>query len=375
MTKPSTQFKFIGEPVIPRENSKRPFVRHDKSSSGKEYVSLSVGIKTSPGNIGWVEAFDVVKDKIFVYDNNDERIEIDWEDRLDERVLKDVAYRSKYFINLGEDEKYEFITIYDMIECLEKILPEHKTERIVFQGTVQRDYYNGNYRNRFNLNRVRLPIEEMTAKEYNNKLSITGVLYYNKESLDESDYKETQKMSLDSYILQYINKDEGFKYIPFPVVLSTERFDLSKEIFKKQFEYRMDYLRVKNKVMGCMYWEMRLVNGADEVEWNPDELTPAQKRQIELGVRSPEDFKPRTPIMGNRISEVRLVDPILIDEFGNGDLVPADEDSNNEFYERVYQPPQDETLAQAKAASKAKAKKLAEEKAEDEENPDFDDIF
>ena len=239
---PKMRFNFIGTTFLPKEDSKRPFCKEGKTTSGGKYLSMTFGIKTSAANSGWVEIFDTPKETIQTFNKTGERIEIAWEDRLDERAIDEVGYGYKFVVSLGEDEYHEFITAYDMIECLKELLPKNKGI-ISVQGTVRRDYYNGTYRNRYIVNRVRAVNNESL------KLEITGVLYYNANSLDKSDYKSTKKITLDSYILQYINKDEGNKYIPFPTVFSAEKFDLSKETDVNRLNYRMDYLDVKNKDM------------------------------------------------------------------------------------------------------------------------------
>lgn len=358
---PRTNFNFIGTILLPKDDSKRPFVKEGKTASGGKYLSMMFGVKSSAANTGWVEIFDTQKEIINTFNKVGEKIEVDWEDRLDERVIDEVGYGQKYIVSLGEDEYHEFITAYDMIECLKDLLPKYK-DRISVRGSVRRDYYNGTYRNRYIVNRLRAVGENDSSK-----LEITGVLYYNTDSLDKSEFKETKKIILDSYILQYINKEDGSQYIPFPTVFSTEKFDLNKETDVNRMNYRMGYLDNKSKEMKAMYWEMRLINGADEIEWNESMLSDAQRMQVELGIRTADYFKPRnSTVLGNRISEIRLKDPILVGEFVSGEPV----DCEIEFEDNIYQPPVNETIEQAKAKSKAKKKTAAEEVKDD-----FDDIF
>ena len=110
-------------------------------------------------------------------------------------------------------------------------------------------------------------------------------------------------------------------------------------------------------------------------------LTDAQKEQIELGIKTLDDFKPKGNIYGDRIDEFRLFDPKLEGDFADG-LLKADETAD-EFEEKIYQPPQDESMDEAKNNSKSKKDNDSDDeppfdekdKKSDDGGVDDDDLF
>ena len=133
------------------------------------------------------------------------------------------------------------------------------------------------------------------------------------------------------------------------------------------------------KAMVHIPWKMVLLRGAEEADFDESMLTDAQKEQIELGIKTLDDFKPKGNIYGDRIDEFRLFDPKLEGDFADG-LLEA-EDKSDEFEERIYQPPQDETLDEAKNSSKNGKKSNKDDEPpfdEDEKKDDGvdeDDLF
>jgi hypothetical protein len=110
-----------------------------------------------------------------------------------------------------------------------------------------------------------------------------------------------------------------------------------------------------------MLWDVVLLRGSEEVEFTIDRLNKDQRRQVELGVRQLEDFKPKA-VTGDRLNEYRLVDPKLVDDFADG-LVDT-EVKLAEFEESIYVfKNAEESLDEAVK----KADKKTEEKAEEEE--------
>ena len=362
------RFNFVGTPVIPKQKSdtKRPFCKEltkkDDKGKKREMLSMTFGIKESDSNMAFVEAFDSVQETIKTMNTDNEKLDIAWEDRFDEETISQVANYRKYIVDLGEDHggRQEFITVYDMIKHLQKYLPNYDG-RVVVTGQFTRDWY---AKKKMYYSKFRIQNVFAAPDERKSRLMITADLFYNKDSFDDSDFDENKKITLDCYIEQYINKDEGRKYVPIQVVFSGAKYDMENERHKKLLDYKMKYIKVKNKNMVHIPWEMVLLRGAEEADFDESMLTDAQKEQIELGIKTLDDFKPKGNIYGDRIDEFRLFDPKLDGDFADG-LLDAD-DKGDEFDERIYQPPQDETLDEAKNSSKKNKSK------DDEDDPPFD---
>lgn len=380
----TARFNFVGTPVIPKEkkDAKRPFFKEFTKEDGKKkrkMLSMTFGVKESDNNMAFVEAFDSVQDTIKTFDTDNNKMDVDWEDRFDEDTVAAVANYRKYIVDLGEDYggRQEFITAYDMIKHLNEWLPQYKG-RVVVTGQFTRDWYGKKkqYYSKFRIQNVFAAPEERKSR-----LGITAELFYNKKSLDDADFDDTKKMTLDCYIEQYINKDEGRKFVPIQVVFSASKYDLEKEKHKKLLDYKFKYLKVKNKRMVHIPWEMVLLRGAEEEEFDESMLTAAQKEQIELGIKTLDDFKPRGGVLGDRIDEFRLYDPKIEGDYADG-VLEFDEEEQEDFDERIFEPTMDETMEEAKSkskkseekkSSKSSKSKSKKDEDEDENEPPFDE--
>jgi len=369
-----SRFSFCGTPVIPKQkaDTKRPFCKEiskkdEKTKETKKMLSMSFGIKETDMNMAFVEAFDSQQKVIKTMDVDNEKMDVDWDDRFDEDIIEKVANYRKYIVDLGDEHggRQEFITAYDMIEHLREHLPNYDG-RVVVTGQFTRDWYakKKTYFSKFRIQNVFAAPEERK-----NRLLLTMDLFYNKSSLDDSDFDENKKMTLDCYIEQYINKDEGRKYVPIQVVFSGAKYDLENEKHKKLFDYKMKYIKVKNKNMVHIPWEIVLLRGAEEAEFDESMLTDSQREQVELGIKSVDDFRPKGNIYGDRIDEFRLFEPKLEGDYADGVL--ECDDTADEFEEKIFVPATDETMEEAKKNSKS-AKSKSKKDEDDDDEPPFD---
>ena len=369
-----SRFSFCGTPVIPKQkaDTKRPFCteiskKDEKTKETKKMLSMSFGIKETDMNMAFVEAFDSQQKVIKTMDVDNEKMDVDWDDRFDEDIIEKVANYRKYIVDLGDEHggRQEFITAYDMIEHLREHLPNYDGH-VVVTGQFTRDWYakKKTYFSKFRIQNVFAAPEERK-----NRLLLTMDLFYNKSSLDDSDFDENKKMTLDCYIEQYINKDEGRKYVPIQVVFSGAKYDLENEKHKKLFDYKMKYIKVKNKNMVHIPWEIVLLRGAEEAELDESMLTDSQREQVELGIKSVDDFRPKGNIYGDRIDEFRLFEPKLEGDYADGVL--ECDDTADEFEEKIFVPAADETMEEAKKNSKS-AKSKSKKDEDDDDEPPFD---
>ena len=371
-----SRFSFCGTPVIPKQkaDTKRPFCKEitkkdEKTKETKKMLSMTFGIKETDMNMAFVEAFDSQQKVIKTMDTDNEKLDVDWDDRFDEDIISKVASYRKYIVDLGDDHggRQEFITAYDMIEHLREYLPDYNG-RVVVTGQFTRDWY---AKKKMYFSKFRVQNVFAAPEERKNRLLLTMDLFYNKASLDDSDFDESKKMTLDCYIEQYINKDEGRKYVPIQVVFSGAKYDLENEKHKKLFDYKMKYIKVKNKNMVHIPWEIVLLRGAEEAEFDESMLTDSQREQVELGIKTVDDFRPKGNVYGDRIDEFRLFEPKLEGDYADGVL--KCDDTADEFEEKIYVPAQDETMEEAKKNSKSSSKAKKDEDEDDEPPFDKDD--
>lgn len=370
------RFSFCGTPVIPKQKtgSKRPFYREmikkeEGTKADVKMSSISFGIKENDMNMAFVEAFGSQQKIIRTMDSDNEKINVHWEDRFDEHIIANIANYRKHIVDLGDDYggRREFITTYDMIEHLREYLPYYKG-RVVITGQFVREWY---AKKKMYFSKFRIQNVFVAPEERKNRLTLTMDLFYNRDSLDDNDFEESKKMTLDCYIEQYINKEEGKKYVPVQVVFSAAKYNQNNEKHQKLFRYKMKYIKVKHKNMVHIPWEIVLLHGAEEMEFNESMLTDSQREQVELGIKTIDDFRPKGNIYGNRIDEFRLLEPKLEGDYADG-LLKCD-DTPDEFEEKIYIPPQDETLAEAKRNSKLGSGSKKDEIADDAPPFDQDD--
>ena len=372
MSNIQSRFNFIGEALLPKADSKRPFFK-TMTKNKKEMASLNFGLKESDSNMAFVEAFDSVQDTIITMDTDNNKIEIKWADRFSEDVLKAVANYKKYTVDLGEDfgGRQDFVTQYDAILHLKEYLPKYKG-KVIINGQFVKELYKGQYYDKFKLQNVYAADDGLK-----NRLSLTIDIFYNKNSIDKVDFKTENKIYINGYISQYISKTEKNKYMPHQFIFNTAKYNIEEnERHKALFDYKMKYIDVKNKTMVHIPWEIILIRGAEGVEWNESMLTPSQKEQVELGIKKVDDFKPKKQILGDKVNEYRLYDPQLIGDFT--DCIVDTEMTEKEFEELIYQPVADEKLDEV--IDKAKTKEQTKENEESEnttETPTVadDDLF
>lgn len=379
----NNRFNFVGNISIPKETSKKPllstktieYVRNGKKNS-MELTSLNFGIKESDTNMAFMEVSDSPRSIIKSKDTDNNDIEIDWDDRKDPNIVATVANYRKYIVNLGEefDGRQEFLTQFDMIEFLAEKLPEYKG-KILAVGDYQKTYSKGKWYEKFRLQNL-YAVEE----DRKSRLGLTFDFYYNKDSIDKTDFKDEKKIYLDGYIKQYINKDEGSKYIPMQLVFNASKYDMENEKHKQLFDYKMLYMDIKNKNMCHLAWEVVLLRGAEAVDFTYDMLTPAQKMQVDLGVRELDDFKPKNGVLGDKVNEYRVFEPVLKD-FGKGDdfsdgLVELDM-KMSEFEDEIYVPNAvEEKLDETEDEPKKSAKKVDDDVPEaDGQDDEAFDLF
>ena len=361
------RFKFTGTINFPKAESKRPFLK-TFTKDGIEMASMTFGVQESKNNIGFVECFGSVpkNKKIKSYDSDGNQIEIEWDDRFNEDSIKAVASFRKNIVNLGEDfgGRKEFISQYDAILYLKENLPNYKG-KICVTGQMQKQWYEDKFYDKFQIQNV-----YAVDDEHKNRLSITADIYYNKESVDMSDWKEEKKIYINGYIQQYINKDEGTKYVPQTFVFNGSKYDENNEKHKKLLDYKMKYVKCDKKKYHHLLWECVVLNGNEEVDFDESQLTAAQKEQLELGIRTLEDFRPNGSIYGERVTEYRLFEPSLI-KSGNDDFTEGFIDcdmKDSEFEEEIYVPAKKEKLSDV--IDEAEKKKKEESNKETETNDD-----
>lgn len=340
------RFTFTGAPSVGKN-----FLTESTTQYGAKAVRLNFGVKVGT-NMEFCGLYGSIRDTIHTYNSDNQAMDVDWADRKDPDVIAKVARYRKFRTNVGteDDEIKEFITEYDFIQYLADELRDYK-QNIRVTGNMSIRYDNkGVLRRNFNIDGV-----WMRRDKDKKKLSIMVPLTYWKDCVDKSDLKETGKIYVNGYVPQYIDKENPCKYLPLTVVFNTNAFNMDDAKQKGQFECRNELIDTKAKTPETMMWDVRIVNGAQEVEFDESQLTKLQKKLIELGEKTLDDFRPRGQIFGDRISELRFNEPYAKEAYANG---PVDTGYKiSEFEDEIYVPTKDESIDDMeKNAAKPKAK-------------------
>ena len=189
----ATRFNFTGTVMFPKKDAKRPFVKKMEKNDRK-MLSMNFGIKESDNNMAFVEAFDGEQETIKSKNADNENIEIKWKDRFDDEVVSSVASYRKTVVDLGEefDGRHEFVTLYDAIVYLQENLPKYNG-KVTVTGQMVKEPYNGKYYDKFKIQSV-----YAVADDKKNRLLITADIYYNKDSVDKTDWKTEKKIIVET---------------------------------------------------------------------------------------------------------------------------------------------------------------------------------
>ena len=340
------RFQFIGDFNLNTETGIR---KGQTKANGDDYISLNISVVDRKNNRGRCELFGMKSSVIKTMNTEKEKIDINWKDRNDPDVIKSVANYKKNTIRI--DGKYhEFISGFDACNFILDNVEVLENKRVIVTGQVQKDIYNGNFKDRFTISNLYVLDENDQRK---NGLNLFAEVFWDKEGLDISDFKSEKRIYLNGYTFEYI-KDEGEnRYVPIQLVLDCSKLDFENE-------HHMNLLQTKLIEMGLTYKEGKLtnvlkaksiaaaefvasvLNGAEEVEFSIDDCTDKQRMYITMGINTLDDFRPKGNLYGNWKTEYKILRPDITGKYKDGmiylDIKPS------EFEDQIYVPMADEKI-------------------------------
>lgn len=325
-------FTFCGKPALMKD---RPLVEHGTGKNGKPYVKMKFVVQKGSDR-AIVEAFAAQQDELRLTDRDRNRFEVPWDERFNEEMVQKA---NMTYVVGGFGDRKTYLSQYDQILELEKLLDGYNGN-IIVTGRVDKSYYNGRWYENYSIRNVYAAAATDIPRLY-----LRGELILGKGSVDSSTYKDDKTLQVSGYIEQYIDKDHPAALLSQNFTLNASRIDTSDPKQAKALQMRLNALSVKDAKWYKMNWEMVLKNGQEEMEWDETQLTDLQKEAYECGLLSLEDMKPTKRIYGERITEFRLVRPLLKDEYAYGPLEYGD----SAFVESmVYHPGQVVQAAETK---------------------------
>ena len=355
-------FTFCGSPMIPKQDKAgRPWVNEGETKKGGKVLSLSFGVKNG-SNCVYVESNGFKNDVIKTYDKDNKPLDVDWDDRFDEDKIKEVAQGRRFVVNLTE--KKEFITEWDMIEYLKDVLPSFEGNIIVrgrYTRTPAKPDSKIPFYDHYEIRTVAKASDKAIPQH-----KVTMELYYDKNSVDTSDYKTDKIFHFSGLTPTYIRSESETMLTPIEMNFNVGAYNADDEKQKRQLNVILKHLQPKGKGYYHAKWDVMVINGAEEVPFSIDSLTDEQREFVDCGLRTLEEYKRsyNGTLYGERKREMRLFMPNLSgSNFENG-MVQADY-TTREIEDMTFIPKADESLESVVAQT-------SEEKDETEDESDVD---
>lgn len=212
----------------------------------------------------------------------------------------------------SKEKRHEFISAYDMIDYLNKLVNSDKIKNMIFKVignfeftySAKKDIY---YRH-FTIQKI------YRAEDDAEQLSSATVyMTYGREAVDTNDYEEKKKYNVNGYLSQYFSDIKGDGFVPITFIIDgngDEKAAKRAEGFKKKFIFPNDY-EGDYRHIGLI---VRIFDGAQTVELTEDMLTDEQKENLEFGLITMDDIKKELgkPVYGDKVTD------IVIDSLARG---------------------------------------------------------
>lgn len=346
----ANRFKFTGKIRINRDTDRNPWVRSAKTKNGNDYISINLIVSPQKNNSGYVEIFGVKQNEIKTTTFEGENIVIDWENRFDEEVVNEVASYRKHVL-LVDSKRTEYITDYDFANAIAENISDIEGKTFTITGQIRKNIFNGKISDRFQIQNIYETVDDKMGL----RIEINP-FFWNKNGLDVDNFEEEKKIFLDGYTSEYIDKENPRSYVPQKLVLDCKKIDFENEkhiailnykLKQIGLEYNDKKIKIKNSFYkGDNYKKINLIvnymNGAEESEFSIDDLTENQREAVELGLQTLESLRPRGTAYGNRVTEYKIVNFDLREEYSDG-AIDVDENAN-EFEDNIYFIPKNESI-------------------------------
>ena len=311
-------FTLIGKPVI-NEYTFKIDEKSEKSNWIYNALNLGVDCGEKHGTVyaelmgGYSEDNE---NKIYAHGKKDDgsddfetQIIVDWDDRFDDDVLKEIGDLSFIIVGLEKTDKgstfyKKFLSAYDAIAYIK----EHLTEDVVVnvKGGLKYSTYNDNVQVRKNITSIVLSKVDDPA---NYKATFTQTVLIDKDSASLKNIdKDKGVIFVDARVLDYIKEYNGIEVKgQFP--------------YNKQFEFAMNFSNEAacKKIMDKLFkvkkgvtqitFEGEFIEGGAVVTATWDDLPDDIKDLVEMGVYTKEEALAKCTANGSRERRMVLIKP------------------------------------------------------------------
>lgn len=243
-------------------------------------------------------------------DDFETRIEVAWEDRLDESILEKVGDRCFITVGLekttkGKTYRKRFLSAYDAIAYIKEHLEDGTVVNV--RGSLRYSMYQDRIQMRKNVDTIILSDAE--EDKFGARFTQTMLLNKMSASLKNID-KEKGVLFVDAKVLDYMKEYNGkevrgqFPYniqVEFPMDFSNEV--QCKKIMDKLFKVSKGYTQITFE--GCFVSS----NAASSVTW--DDVPQDIKELVDIGVFTKEEAISRCSGNGNRVERMLIIKPLV----------------------------------------------------------------
>lgn len=351
----SANFAFVGElKANTKPEDKMYFLKtgRTKGKTPMPYQSLLLSVASEKNMRASVELFGMKQDLIKTMDTDNNKIDIDWDNRFDDDVIKEVANYKKTIIKIG-DERKEFVSPYDAVDYVAEHIDELNGKKVVVTGQRSKNLYQNKLSDRFQISSIRTIDDD---DDQPNRLTVNIDFFFDKDSFDLADWKNEHKLYINGYTSEYISDTKETKYVPQQIVFDCGKIDWKNEKHRSLVAFKLKVLgcelgdedRVSVKLKGKNVFKIGIkatyVNGSEKTEFDESMLTDMQREAIELGLNTLDDFRPSGSIYGQRVVLYKLRDFNMRKDSAYENGMVDTEISISEFKEDVWFAPEEESV-------------------------------
>lgn len=375
----SANFAFVGELKANTKPEDKMYFLKTGKTKGKTpmpYQSLFLSVASEKNMRANVELFGMKQDTIKTMDTDNNKIDIDWDNRFDDDVIKEVANYKKTIIKIG-DERKEFVSPYDAVDYVAEHIDELNGKKVVVTGQRSKNLYQNKLSDRFQISSIRTIDDD---DDQPNRLTVNIDFFFDKDSFDLADWKNEHKLYINGYTSEYISDTKETKYVPQQIVFDCGKIDWKNEKHRSLVAFKLKVLgcelgdedKVSVKLKGKNVFKIGIkatyVNGSEKAEFDESMLTDMQREAIELGLNTLDDFRPSGSIYGQRVVLYKLRDFNMRKDSAYENGMVDTEISISEFEEDIWFAPEEESVDDIE--------KDAEDTTSDTQNDeDDDDLF
>lgn len=282
-----------------------------KATSGYIYSSANIGIETGEGNVIYLECMGGYSPKnplIKTQNKAKDSIDVNWNDRLNKKVVEQVNQYKLFKGSLKENEVETFISQYDLIQYMCHNMTEGM--EVVVRGQMKLSVYKGEVQRKFEITGVSLPYAKKDAEtgellpiEYMAHLTQTVLLDEDSFSEITDEEKAEGKKVIRGYAVDFISKYEGEeikKSAMFPIAITVPMTEakhekISEYLFKHEGEGASEIVVEIDIVEG---YSKSNVSSADI------ELSDELQELVDMGLFSEEEARAKLVVRGGKVSEL-----------------------------------------------------------------------